>query len=137
MGTWLALLISAIFFGVAHLANPGATATSVVAVALEAGLLLAAAYMVTRRLWFPIGIHIAWNYTQGNVFGISVSGNEAHGLLQSTLVGPPLLTGGAFGAEASIVAIIVCLVAFAFLFRRALLMGRLAPPPWRRTPAAT
>src|SRR5439155_20567927 len=55
LGTWLALVMSALFFGFAHIANPNATIISAAAIALEAGLLLAAAYLVTRRLWFAIG----------------------------------------------------------------------------------
>lgn len=132
LGTWLGLMISALIFGALHMANPNATLMSGMTIALEAGLLLAAAYMVTRRLWFPIGIHIAWNYVQGNVFGVSVSGNEAQGLLQNTLAGPTLLTGGAFGAEASLIALVVCLAAFVIVLRKALQMGRLVQPFWRR-----
>ncbi len=132
LGTWLALVISALFFGFAHIANPNATIISAAAIALEAGLMLAAAYLVTRRLWFAIGLHIAWNYTQGNIFGVAVSGNQVPGFLQSQLVGPPLLSGGSFGAEASVIAVVVCLVAFAIFFIRADQRGHIKPPPWAR-----
>jgi uncharacterized protein len=130
LGTYLALVISALLFGLAHAFNSNATVISTLAITLEAGLLLAAAYLLTRRLWFPIGLHIAWNYTQGNLFGVAVSGNKASGLLQARLVGPSLISGGNFDAEASGVAVIVCLVAFALLFNRAKQKGRFVSPFW-------
>jgi membrane protease YdiL (CAAX protease family) len=137
LGTWLALVMSALLFGFAHIANPNATIISAAAIALEAGLLLAAAYLVTRRLWFAIGLHIAWNYTQGNIFGVAVSGIQFKGFLQSKLVGPPLLSGGGFGAEASVVAVVVCLIGFVILFIRADQKGHLMPPFWARKTLST
>jgi hypothetical protein len=108
-GTSIALIASAALFGLLHGANPGATLFSSAAIALEAGLLLALAYALTRNLWLAIGIHTGWNFTEGNVFGAQVSGGAAtHSLIHSTLTGPTLLTGGAFGPEASVVSIGVC-----------------------------
>lgn len=109
-GTGTALTISAALFGLLHALNPGATAVSTAAIALEAGVLLAAAYAVTRNLWFPIGLHLGWNFTEGGIFGVSVSGGRAgEGIFSVSLAGPNLLTGGKFGPEASLVAIAVCL----------------------------
>jgi len=68
-GTWIAILISSAFFGAAHAFNPGATVTSSIAIALEAGVLLAAAYVVTGRLWFPMGLHAGWNFRRGRSTG--------------------------------------------------------------------
>ncbi|MBI4675805.1 MAG: CPBP family intramembrane metalloprotease [Chloroflexi bacterium] len=132
LGTWLALAISGLFFGFAHAANPGATLFSSVAIALEAGLLLGAAYMLTQRLWFAVGIHFAWNMTQGGVFGVAISGNSVQGLLSSELVGPELVSGGAFGAEASVVALVVCLGAFGLLYWQAQKRGHIVLPFWVR-----
>ncbi|MBI5352235.1 MAG: CPBP family intramembrane metalloprotease [Chloroflexi bacterium] len=132
LGSWLALAISAIIFGFLHLANPNATLWGAVAIAIEAGIMLAAAFMYTRRLWLPIGIHFAWNFTQGAIFGVAVSGNEAKGLLQSTLTGPELLSGGAFGAEASIFAVVVCFAAGIFFVWKSLKQERFIKPFWRR-----
>lgn len=132
LGSWLALACSAVIFGALHGFNPGATLVSSVAIALEAGVLLAAAYMYTRRLWLPIGLHFAWNFTEGSIFGASVSGSRAHGLLISHLQGPALLTGDRFGPEASIVAVLVCLAAaivFIVLARR---RQSIVAPVWRR-----
>jgi len=111
LGSWIALGLSALVFGALHAFNPGATLASTMAIALEAGVLLAAVYMYTRTLWMPIGLHLGWNFTEGGIFGASVSGGEAKGWLASHLQGPDLLTGGAFGPEASLVAVLVCLTA--------------------------
>lgn len=132
LGTWLALLLSALLFGLLHLGNPNATLWAAIAIAIEAGILLAAAFVVTRRLWLAIGIHFAWNLTQGGIFGVAVSGNQANGLLQATLTGPELLSGGVFGAEASILAVVVCLAAGIYLIWKALKNGKFVKPFWRR-----
>jgi uncharacterized protein len=136
LGSWLALAISALLFGLAHLANPGADVLSSLAVALEAGILLAAAYMVTRRVWFAIGIHIAWNFTQSGVFGITTSGVDSKGYLQGHLQGSPILSVGMFGAEGSAVAVLVCLIAGLCMLWRARTKGNFVQPSWRRSPLA-
>lgn len=110
-GTLIAIILSGAFFGLIHAINPGATTASTIAIALEAGVLLAAAYAATRSLWLPIGLHFAWNFTEGGVFGTAVSGGTSHGLFNTVLNGPISLTGGKFGPEASIPAVAVCLVA--------------------------
>jgi membrane protease YdiL (CAAX protease family) len=132
LGTWLALLISALLFGGLHLLNPGATWFAAVCIATEAGILLVAAYVVTRRLWVPIGMHFAWNVTQGGVFGVPVSGTQVNGMLRATLTGPDLLSGGPFGAEASIFAVLVCTPVAAVLLVRAAKAGQLVRPLWAR-----
>src|SRR6185437_4808442 len=107
-GTTAALVGSAALFGLLHAVNPGATAVSTAAIALEAGVLLGAAYALTRNLWLPIGIHFGWNFTEGGVFGTAVSGFAGNnGVFSVTLAGPTLLSGGRFGPEASIVAVAV------------------------------
>ena len=106
--TWVALLISAILFGWMHISNDNATWWSSLAIAVEAGLLLGAAYKWSGSLWVPIGIHWAWNYTQGNIFGLAVSGSDAGETMLTTIVnGPDIITGGAFGPEASIISVIL------------------------------
>ena len=132
LGTWIALGVSAALFGALHGFNHGATLVSSVAIALEAGVLLAATLVMTRRLWLALGTHAAWNFTEGGVFGASVSGGTSHGLLASRFDGPPLLTGGAFGPEASIVAIAICLVAGVAMLVVAYRGGRFVAPRWRR-----
>ncbi|HET6552372.1 MAG TPA: type II CAAX endopeptidase family protein [Dyella sp.] len=135
LGTWWALAISALFFGAAHIFNPGATLWSSLAIAIEAGVLLALLYHVTRSLWPCIGLHAAWNIMQGTVFGIPVSGTSAHGWLVSERTGPDWLSGGVFGAEASVVALILCSCCSALLLIVALRRGTIVPPAWRRARA--
>jgi uncharacterized protein len=130
LGSWIALGLSAIIFGVLHLLNPGATLLNAAAISIEAGVLLAAAYMVTRRLWLCMGIHIAWNFTQGGIFSVAVSGGASKGFFQSTMVGPDWLTGGVFGAEASLVALVVCLAAGIALLALAAKKGHIIPGFW-------
>lgn len=108
-GRGAALLVSAVVFGLLHAFNPGATIVSTLAIAVEAGLLLGLAFAYARSLWFPIGIHLGWNFCEGGVFGAAVSGGAARGVFPIALHGPALLTGGAFGPEASLLAMLVSL----------------------------
>ena len=130
LGSWIALALSAILFGSLHFFNPGATLLRTGAIMLEAGILLAAAYMLTRRLWLCMGLHFAWNFTQGGIFSAAVSGGASHGLLKATLVGPDWLTGGAFGPEASAVAVVVCTTAGLLLLVAADRKGHVIQPAW-------
>jgi membrane protease YdiL (CAAX protease family) len=136
LGSWWALAVSAVVFGVIHLLNRHATLQGALAIILEAGVLLAAAYLLTRRLWFCIGTHIAWNFVQGGVFGVAVSGSTSTGLLRGELSGPIWLSGGEFGAEASVVAIAVCLLAAAGFLLCAVRRHRICRPgaPLRERP---
>ena len=128
-GTWPALALSAVLFGGSHLLNASATLWGAIAIAVEAGIMLGAAYACTRSLWLPIGIHFAWNLVESGVFGTTVSGasGTADGLLTTTLSGPALLTGGEFGPEASLVAVLTCAVPAVLLLRAAARRGLLVP----------
>lgn len=130
-GTWAALAATSAFFGLAHLVNPGASLFAAFAIACEAGILLGAAWLVTgRRLAAPIGLHMAWNFTQGWVFSIPVSGSEPpQGLLETRLSGPEWLTGGAFGLEASAVSLVLASVVGVALLLVARRNGAFLP--WR------
>ena len=131
-GSWTALLLTSAFFGAVHLANPNASIIAAVGIAFEAGVLLGGAYMLTRSLWLPMGIHAAWNFTQGEIFDIPVSGASAHGLLTARLTGSPLLTGNGFGLEASPIAIVVATAAGVWLVVLAVRRGQLVQPWWVR-----
>jgi membrane protease YdiL (CAAX protease family) len=132
LGTWGALLFTAALFGVGHAFNHGATASSSLAIAIEAGVLLAAAYAATQRLWVPIGLHIGWNFTESAIFSMSVSGGHARdGLIRGSLTGPRILTGGAFGPEASIVAVVICFAAALYFIRRIVVLHRIEPAAWQ------
>jgi uncharacterized protein len=115
-GTTVAIAISAAIFGLLHAANPGATAFGIGALTIEFGIMMALAYVVTRNIWLAVGIHMAWNFTQGYVFGVEVSGvSQPYSILKTSVSGPDLLTGGTFGPEASILALGVSAVASAVL----------------------
>lgn len=126
-GSIIAILVSAALFGGLHLLSPHPSLAGSVAIALEAGILLACAYVLTRRLWFAMGIHGAWNFMQGGIFGAPVSGTPSHGLFTGSLSGPTWLSGGEFGPEASVVSIVVCVVAALAIARRAARAGSFVP----------
>ena len=115
-GTYIALIASALIFGLLHLANPNSSFIAAVGLAIQAGLLLATAYVYARNLWFPIGIHFAWNFTQAGIFGAVVSGNSVgKSLLTAKIRGADWFTGGQFGPEGSVQATVFCLIATAIL----------------------
>jgi len=137
LGTIAALVVSALFFGLAHYGNKNATVWSSVAIAVEAGLLLGLVYHVWRSLPVCIGLHAGWNFVQGPVFGSAVSGHGGESWLRAELRGPEWLTGGAFGVEASVVAVAVCVLASLLMLRLARQRATLVPwRPLRRAPAA-
>lgn len=131
-GSWAALILTSALFGGAHLMNPNATPFASFAIALEAGLLLGGAYMLTRSLWLPIGLHAAWNFTQGFVWDVPVSGIDQEGLVDARLSGPELLSGGAFGLEASVIAMAIATAAGLWLVARAVRAGQVMQPWWVR-----
>lgn len=132
LGTWIALLLSALLFGAAHLGNPHATLWSALAIAIEAGLMFGLLYRLTGSLWPCMGLHAAWNFAQGAVYGVPVSGTHADGFLVSARGGPDWLSGGAFGAEASVIALLLCCLVSALLLAAVLKRRGIVPPAWRR-----
>ncbi len=131
-GSWAALLLTSALFGLGHFYNPNATAFSSFAIALEAGVLLGGAYMLTRNLWMAIGLHAAWNFTQGWIFDVPVSGSDQNGMVEAQLSGPELLSGGAFGLEASLIALVLATAAGVALVVMAVKRGELMQPWWVR-----
>ena len=121
-GTWPALALSALLFGAAHLANPHASYVAALAIAVEAGLMLAAFYLLTGRIWMSVGVHAAWNFAQGAVFGARVSGQTGSGSLfvSAPVQGvPDILSGGPFGPEASLPAMLIGLAVFSIVMAAA------------------
>jgi membrane protease YdiL (CAAX protease family) len=132
LGSWAALVVSSLVFGLTHLMNPQGTLEGALFISVEAGILLAAALMLTRRLWLSIGFHMAWNYTQSAIFSGIVSGNEAQqGLIRSTMKGPDWLTGGSFGVESSVLALVVCTTTGIVMLVMAVRRGKIVPPIWK------
>jgi membrane protease YdiL (CAAX protease family) len=132
-GTVVALVLSAVLFGGVHLLNPDATLWGALTIAVEAGLMLGAAYVLTRALWLPIGLHLGWNFAESGIFGTTVSGSDGTigGLLRGAPHGADIVSGGVFGPEASIFSILVCGVTAIVLLRRAHQQGRIVRAPWR------
>ena len=132
-GSWIALILSSLAFGFTHLLNPEGTIVGAVYISIEAGLLLAAAYLLTRRLWLAMGVHMAWNYTLSAIFSGVVSGGVSDpGLIRGVFEGPQLLTGGSFGLESSIFALVLCTGAGIVMAVLAHRRGHFLPPPWTR-----
>lgn len=132
LGTWGALALSAAVFGFGHIFNPGATALTSLAIAVEAGLLFGLLFHVTRSLPLCMGLHMGWNFTQGTVWGIPVSGGGDTGWLVSERPGPVWLSGGGFGAEASVVAVALCSAVTLGLLVLALRRHTIVPPWFAR-----
>lgn len=117
-GTAPALIVSSLLFAILHAFNPGVFSSYVPGVNLIlAGGLLGLSREVSGSLWMPIGFHLTWNLFQGSVFGFPVSGMEVESIVVLDVTGSPLVTGGRFGAEGSLVAT-AALVAGLFLIHR-------------------
>ena len=125
----LGSFLSTLLIGIGrHRAIRGVFAYSI---AVE-GLLLGAVYMLTRNLWMCMGLHAAWNVTQGFIWDVPVSGFPVHGLVVARLDGPVLLTGGGFGLEASVIAFVCATALGLFYLKKAVDRGHVEPPWWVR-----
>ncbi len=120
-----AIAFTSLLFAAAHGRASGITLLAMTNLLL-AGVLLALAYEVYGRLWFPIGIHAAWNILSGPILGYNVSGYVSRTtVLELRGEGAPWLTGGEFGIEASVWMAVVEIVAIAVLMRRTWRRGML------------
>jgi membrane protease YdiL (CAAX protease family) len=132
VGSWGAVIGSSLIFGLAHIANPDGTLWGGLAIAIQS-LVFAGIYLLTRSLWWCIGLHFAWNITQGAVFGSIVSGSGARdSWFQASWSGSDLLTGGSFGLEGSLVTILVIGAFGALLLVLAARQAALVQPIWIR-----
>ena len=95
--------------------NPNSSLGAVLGL-IAGGLFFAYAYLRTRRLWLPIGIHIGWNFFEGVVFGFEVSGTQPFHLIRQTVSGPEVITGGAFGPEAGLILLPALLLGFVVIY---------------------
>ncbi|WP_395049639.1 CPBP family intramembrane glutamic endopeptidase [Flavobacterium sp.] len=133
LGSYIAMVISGLLFGFAHLFNPNSSITSALSIAIEAGLLFGAAYIYTRNLWFPIAMHFAWNFTQSNIFGAATSGSIiGKSLFTTKIEGSVLLTGGDFGPEASIQVIVFCVITTVILMKLNHKQNKVIKPYWSK-----
>ena len=132
VGTGWALAATSFLFGAVHMTNPDATLVGAVSIMVEAGILLGAAYLYTRRLWLAAGMHAGWNFTQAWVFSVPVSGTgQPVGILVTERHGSEWLTGGKFGLEASMAAVVVATAAGIFILWTAYRKGGFVAPKWR------
>ena len=131
---WVAIIITSVIFSYGHLGNPNAVPGFTFANTAIAGVWLAVAYLKTHNLWFPLGIHWAWNWTMGAVLGLPVSGIESltpHPFLRAIDLGPAWLTGGSYGIEGGAACTIALIISTLFIWRT-----RLVAPTeemWRLT----
>ncbi len=119
---WVAQLVLAAFFAMAHWGNPGMHGATKLWATLNialAAVFLGLAYLRTRSLALPVGIHLGWNWTQGNVLGFGVSGTtDQPGWIHPLFQGKAeWLTGGAFGLEASVFGVVAVLMGIALLWK--------------------
>jgi membrane protease YdiL (CAAX protease family) len=131
LGTWFSVAISALLFGFLHAWNPNASFISSLSIALTAGVVLALLFAITRNLWIVIGMHYAWNFTLGGIYGAPVSGGEARGFFKGILEGPELLTGGDFGPEASVITVMVFTILSVYLVFRTIKSNQVVKPFWK------
>lgn len=131
-GSWFALILTSALFGWSHINNHDATWVSSLFIAVEAGLLLGALYMLTRNLWMCMGFHAAWNFTQGFIWDVPVSGFDVHGVVTARLTGPVLLSGGPFGLEASLIAFVLATALGLYYLKKAADRGHVEQPWWVR-----
>jgi membrane protease YdiL (CAAX protease family) len=111
-----ALLVTSVFFGALHSLNPGASPLAFLGTT-AAGVMLGLAYQWSGRLWLPWALHFAWNFAEGSLWGMPVSGLEAPSVIRTQLHGPVLWTGGAFGPEAGLLGLIGVILGIVLLER--------------------
>ena len=128
----LAVAVSSLLFGMVHIIDPNVHVLAVLNVC-AAGLFLALAYLVTRSLWFPAGIHIGWNVTEINILGFPGSGHTEPSILHSTMSGPDLVTGGPFGPEGGLLGLAAWLLGIALLLGYWVASGRKQAMPSRQS----
>ena len=132
LGSWIALAVSAILFGLIHLMTPNSTLIGIIAIMVTAGVLIAAIYILTRSLWWAMGVHLGWNFFEGPVFGTQLSGHVLPGFFSSVITGPVAWTGGSFGPEAGLASILIIGSVGFFLCLRAARQHRMLPYNWQQ-----
>lgn len=137
-GRWIAVLITGVLFGAAHLGNEGASWLGAIGTGIG-GVIYGIAFLATRSVWLPLALHLSWNMAQG-LFGFPISGHGVPGFLTSEASGDVLWNGGAYGPEAGIPGLLARFLIIAMLFaylRWSYPNGRIstlrfAPDPVRR-----
>ena len=106
---YLALFISSVLFALIHGMNPNLTIIAMVNLAIAGGV-LGITYIYTKNIWYPVFLHVSWNYFQGPIYGFEVSGTQAASIISQKVSGNELITGGSFGFEGSIILTVLMIV---------------------------
>jgi membrane protease YdiL (CAAX protease family) len=125
---WLAILLTSVPFAAVHLQNPNVVKGFTFINTALAGVWLAVAYLRTRSLWLPLGVHWAWNWALGSLFGLPVSGITKiapNPLLHGSDLGPSWLTGGSYGIEGGLACTIALVISTIFIWRMRLVSATL------------
>jgi uncharacterized protein len=132
LGSIIAIIFSSLLFGFAHLVNDESTFFSSLAIGLEAGLLLSAVYILTRKLWLNISIHFTWNFFNG-IMGFHYLDNKGdNGFFNTELSGNIFLTGGITGIESSMIIVIIGLVLGIYFIKIAYRDNKIIKPYWEK-----
>jgi membrane protease YdiL (CAAX protease family) len=110
----IALIVSSVIFSLMHSGNPNIEIFSLFQLFIS-GLLLGIPYIITKNLWFSIGLHFSWNFFQGTIFGFNVSGFEHYSIIQTKYNTANMWNGGFFGFEGSILCLIFQIVVIALI----------------------
>ncbi len=133
LGSTIALVVSALIFGLLHLQNKNSSIFSAMSIAIQAGVLLAASYIYSKNLWLPIFLHFAWNFAEAGIYGAVISGNIiTKSLFTSKISGPEIITGGLFGPENSIQATVFCLIVGIIFIIIAKRQNKFIKPFWKK-----
>jgi len=132
LGTWIALILQAVLFGFAHMANDNSTLFTSFSVIIVGGIIYTGAFMYTRRIWLALGLHAGWNFFQSGIFGMPNSGTVYKGLIFPGIQGKEWITGGSWGIEASYIAILVVLIAGVYFIIKAKNANQIVLPVWIR-----
>lgn len=120
---WIGVLITSVPFAVGHLENPNAGGVLAFVNTALAGVWLAVAYLRTRSLWLPLGVHWAWNWALGALFGLPVSGITKvapNPILIGTDLGPAWLTGARYGIEGGVACTVALVISTVYIWKTGL-----------------
>lgn len=131
LGTWMALIICALLFGIFHITNEHADFLGIVSTA-SGGIMLGVLNTAGGRLWLPLPVHTGWNFFQ-YFFGLPVSGmDDFQYFMNASREGPDWFVGGGFGTENSLVTILLVLGISGLLLYRIRTMGMIIKPGWKK-----
>jgi len=132
LGSWLAFILVAAIFSVAHIQNPNSSLWSTLALIIT-DILLVAAFIYTRRIWLVWSIHMGWNFFQDGIFGMPNSGiTDFQSWIQPAISGPEWITGGSFGIEASVIAVCLSLAVAIVILKMSINKKQIVSPIWKR-----